>query len=70
MAQTDYERRKKLEQRKKEQGLFRRQFYLNQRDLDSIERVKAELSSITDETTTNDMAMAFFIAFYNEHYKR
>lgn len=70
MAQTDYERRKKLEQRKKEQGLFRRQFYLNQRDLDSIERVKAELSSITDEATTNDMAIAFFISFYNEHYKR
>lgn len=64
MAQTDYQRRKLLEERKNAQGLFRRSYYQDQDTIDLINQVKAEISESTGQTATNDMAMASIIAFY------
>lgn len=63
---TAYERRKVTEQRKKAQGLTKKAYYQNQKDIELVSQVKEQLQN-QGEDCTNDEAVAHIFDFYRKN---
>lgn len=62
---TNYERRKRLDERKKARGLTRKSYYQSQQDIEVVMKVKEQLAAQHDQATNED-ALSHIISHYRE----
>ncbi len=65
-AMTAYERRKRMDERKKAQGYTRKSYYQHQTDIELIHQVREQLAA-KDDQATNEEALSYILDFYRKN---